>query len=209
MSEHDEKPLMPDPAAPIGVILAGGVGVRIGGSKAIVELHGRPLISYPCEAMRRALSTVVVVAKADTELPSLPGATVWVEPQSVSHPLIGLRHALAVAEGRPVVVCPVDLPFVTAEVIRELAQADPGPAPAIVAAAEGRVQPLLGCYQPACAEPLAARGREPDVPVREAVAALGAALLEVDPLTLFNVNSPDDLLQAAAMLDRMPAPTRM
>jgi hypothetical protein len=28
-------------------------------------------------------------------------------------------------------------------------------------------------------------------------------VLEVNPLCLFNVNSPDDLLQAAAMLDRL------
>jgi molybdenum cofactor guanylyltransferase len=40
---------------PIGAILAGGSGRRIGGSKAIVKLHGTPLIAYPLEAMRDAL----------------------------------------------------------------------------------------------------------------------------------------------------------
>ena len=39
----------------VGAILAGGGGRRIGGDKAIVELHGRPLISYPLEAVREAL----------------------------------------------------------------------------------------------------------------------------------------------------------
>jgi CTP:molybdopterin cytidylyltransferase MocA len=41
------------------------------------------------------------------------------------------------------------------------------------------------------------------VPVREAVAALGAVLYEVeDAEELFNINTPDDLLQASAMIDR-------
>jgi molybdopterin-guanine dinucleotide biosynthesis protein A len=194
---------MPRAPAPIGVILAGGLGARIGGSKAIVELRGRPLISYPCDAVRRALGKVVILAKADSELPSIPGVTVWVEPQTPRHPLIGILHALGLAAGRPVLVCPVDLPFVTAEVILRLAETDPGAAPAVVAAAEGRVQPLLGCYRPAAEELLRSTGFTPDTPVRTAVAAIGAEVLEVDPLALFNVNSPDDLLQAAAMLDRV------
>jgi molybdopterin-guanine dinucleotide biosynthesis protein A len=71
---------------PIGVVLAGGRGRRMGGAKAIVELAGRPLICYPLEALAAALDEVAVLAKADTELPSLPGATIWVEPQPHHHP---------------------------------------------------------------------------------------------------------------------------
>jgi molybdopterin-guanine dinucleotide biosynthesis protein A len=193
---------------PIGVVLAGGLGARIGGSKAIVELRGRALIAYPAEALREALGEVVILAKADTELPALKGVSVWVEPQTPRHPLVGIRHALGLAEGRPIVVCPVDLPFVTPEVVRRLLEADPGPAPAVVAAAEGRVQPLLGCYRPAALERLQSANFGPAVPVRQAIADIGARSLEVDPLCLFNINSPDDLLQAAAMLDRFGAPTR-
>ena len=40
--------------------------------------------------MRAALGEVVIVAKADTELPSLPGVTVWIEPDEPQHPLIGI-----------------------------------------------------------------------------------------------------------------------
>jgi molybdopterin-guanine dinucleotide biosynthesis protein A len=150
----------------------------------------------------------VILAKADTELPPLRGATVWVEPQAARHPLIGLMHALDLAEGRPIVASPLDLPFVSAEVIRRLVAAEPGSAPAVVAAAAGVVQPLLGCYQPQARERLRSAGFGPDVPVRRAIAAIGARELEVDPQVLFNVNSPDDLLQAAAMLDRIRTANR-
>jgi molybdopterin-guanine dinucleotide biosynthesis protein A len=188
---------------PIGIILAGGRGRRIGGSKAVVELCGRPLICYPLEAMKAALSEVRIVAKADTELPSLPGVTVWVEPEHPRHPLVGIVQALGLAEGRSVVVCALDLPFVTAGLLSVLARAPPGDAPAVVASSEGAIQPLLGCYQARAGPLLAPEARRGVLPMRELVAAIGPRLLEVgDPLMLFNINAPDDLLQAAAMLDR-------
>jgi molybdopterin-guanine dinucleotide biosynthesis protein A len=186
-------------AQPIGAILAGGIGRRIGGSKATVHLRGRPLICYPLEAVQQVLQDVVIVAKPSTELPSLPGVTVWLEAEVPSHPLIGIVHALSLAEGRPVLVCASDLPFVTPAAIERLAGADPQGAPAVIATAAGQVQPLLGCYQPATLERVSVGAERP---MREVVAELGARTLEVDPHVLFNVNYPEDLLQAAALLDQ-------
>jgi molybdopterin-guanine dinucleotide biosynthesis protein A len=185
---------------PVGVVLAGGLGQRMGGAKATVELAGRPLICYPLEALAAALDEVAVLAKADTELPSLPGATVWVEPHIHHHPLVGISHALALAGGRPVLVCALDLPFVSPELVSQLAAEDPAGAPAVVASRRGTMQPLLGCYQQSAMELLGPAG---DRPLRELVAALKPRLVEVeDPDALFNVNAPDDLLRAAATLDR-------
>lgn len=185
----------------IGVVLAGGSGLRMGGSKATVALHGRPLISYPLEAVWRALRHAVVIAKADTELPSLPGVTVWIEPDAPSHPLVGLVHALEMAEGRPVLVCAGDLPFVTPRVVRRLAGGTRG-ASAVLAAAEGHVQPLLGWYHPRALASLREIDAGSGVPLREAVARLRPVVVDIgDPDLLFNVNSPGDLLQATAMLD--------
>jgi molybdopterin-guanine dinucleotide biosynthesis protein A len=187
----------------MGVVLAGGLGTRIGGSKATVGLGGRPLISYPLDALGAVLDDVVVLAKADTELPSLPGMTVWIEPQAPRHPLIGVVQALALAGSRAVLVCPVDLPFVTPRVIHALVTADPGAAPAVIATGPGGMQPLLGCYRQAALGPLSAVPAGSDVTMRDRVAALRPRLLEIDdPDALFNVNGPDDLLHAAAMLDQ-------
>ncbi|HEV3054049.1 MAG TPA: NTP transferase domain-containing protein, partial [Solirubrobacteraceae bacterium] len=177
------------PPQPVGVVLAGGLGRRMGGRKTIVELASRPLISYPLGALSAVLSEVAVIAKADTELPSLPGVTVWIEPQTPRHPLVGIVQALGLAGERPVFVCAADMPFVTPEVVIRLAHADPGGAPAVIASERGVGQPLLGCYRPAAARMLSGGVRE-GVPVREAVARIGPRLLEVDdPDELFNVNT--------------------
>jgi molybdopterin-guanine dinucleotide biosynthesis protein A len=175
----------------------------MGGSKAVVRLGGRPLILYPLEALTLALDDVAVIAKADTLLPSLPGTTIWIEPPAPRHPLIGITHALALAGRRPIVVCASDLPFVTPELIDRLAHADPAGAPAVVATHEGEMQPLLGCYQQTASKLLAPAAAAAETPLREAVAAIGPRLFEVDDVEeLFNVNAPDDLLMASAMLDR-------
>jgi molybdopterin-guanine dinucleotide biosynthesis protein A len=189
---------------PIGVILAGGAGRRIGGSKATVELRGRPLIRYPLDALRGALPDVAVIAKADTELPELPGVSVWIERPRARHPVVGIVEALGLAGDAAVLACAVDLPFVTAQVVRALADYDPSGAPAVVAAGpDGRLQPLLGCYQPAALELLGPHAVAPHGPLTELVAGMGPRVLELDdPDVLFNVNAPDDLLLASAMLDR-------
>lgn len=174
----------------------------MGGSKPAVLLRGRPLIDYPLRALRAVLDEVVVIAKPDVPLPSLPGTTVWIEPAEPRHPLAGIVTGLALAGGSSVLVCPVDLPLVGAALIERLARADPAGAPAVIATDGQRSQPLLGRYGPEAAEPLAAASRSGQ-PVRETVAAIHPRQLCVrHPDELFNVNSPEDLLLAQALLRR-------
>ncbi|HEY5188801.1 MAG TPA: molybdenum cofactor guanylyltransferase [Solirubrobacteraceae bacterium] len=185
---------------PVGVILAGGRGRRLGGSKATVELGGRPLIMWPLAAMRAAVADVAVVAKPDTQLPDLDGVAVWREPGQPSHPLVGIVHALARSGGRSVLVCAADLPFVTPAALRRLAGAEAGDAPAVIAAHDGAAHPLLGRYEPACARLLVAAADEGSLPMRRVLSAIGARELECDEHTLFNINTPQDLERAQAHL---------
>jgi molybdopterin-guanine dinucleotide biosynthesis protein A len=207
---------MTDSRDPIGVVLAGGAGRRMGGGKATVALHGTPLLLYPVRALQRVLAEVVVVAKLDTVLPPLPAVPVWTEPPEPRHPLAGLVHALeraAPPQGAPgaprsVLACAGDLPFVDPSLVERLAHADAEGAPAVVPRAGGRLQPLLARYDPAARAPLAAAlARRPTPPLTAAVEALRPLVLDLpgDEPSFFNVNAPEDLLVAAALLDRPSA----
>jgi molybdenum cofactor guanylyltransferase len=190
-------------AEPIGVVLAGGRGRRLGGQKATVALAGRPLISYPLTAMRAVLRDVVIVAKPDTELGLVEGGVeVWREPAEPRHPLVGVVYALSRAAGRDVLVCAADLPFITAAALELLACGDACGAPAVLATAPGSgLQPLLGRYRAAAGALLAAAAREGTAPARAAVMAIAPRLVELDDSALlFNVNSPADLEAAEAIL---------
>ncbi len=135
---------------PVGVVLAGGLGRRLGGDKAIVELEGRPLLLYPVEALHELCDEVVVVAKRDTVLPPLAGvAELWIEPDEPRHPLAGVAHALRLAAGRSILVVAVDLPLMDAATLRTIAQAEPPASDAakvVVPRVHGRLQPLCALY---------------------------------------------------------------
>jgi molybdopterin-guanine dinucleotide biosynthesis protein A len=186
----------------VGAVLAGGEGSRLGGSKAAALLAGRPLLSYPLAALRAVVGEVAVVAKAETELPAVGyGVLIWREADEPRHPLAGIVEALRRAEGRPVVVLACDLPFVTAELVRELVSADAGDAPAVVATThEHGPQPLCARYEPAALDLLA--GFDPAGRAITQVQALGPLHLAVDPDLLRNVNSAEDLAAAEAELSR-------
>ena len=189
---------------PVGIVLAGGAGRRIGGDKAIVELDGRALLLYPLAVLRSALAEVAIVAKRDTALPALEAQTsVWLEPDHPRHPLNGIVHALRLAAGRSVLVVAGDMPLLDVPLVRALIEAERAAtgAAAVVPRAGDRLQPLCALYTPRA---LAALERfDPDVRAADAVAALDPVVLEVaDETPFFNVNAPEDLLQAAALLSR-------
>lgn len=184
------------------MILAGGPGSRIGGEKQTIGLRGQPLLRYPLEAMRLALPEVAVITKAHSVLPTLDGAMVWIEPDRPTHPLLGVVEALGLAGGRPVLVCPADYPFVTHELLTALVQTPFNGRPAVIAACRGVTRPLLACYK-ARAAPLLRLAVERGDGLIEAASALNPVLVEVaDESEVFDVDTPDDLLQATAMLDQ-------
>ena len=77
---------------PIAAVLAGGLGERLGGSKASATLAGRPLVEHPLGAAGEAGLEAIVVAKRSTVLPPLDVPVVY-EPQRPQHPLLGVITA--------------------------------------------------------------------------------------------------------------------
>jgi molybdenum cofactor guanylyltransferase len=194
---------------PIGVLLAGGVGRRLGGDKPRVALAGRPLAQWGLDALRAVLDDVVVACRLDTELPALRGVSeAWVEPDGARGPVVGLAAALREARGRSIVVCSISLPLMTPGVIWSLVHA-PASRPAVVPRVGDRLEPLVGRWEPAALPLLSA------LPAR---APMSAAARVVEPETLdyedgdpaFTcVHAPEDLLRAAALLDTRPPHLRV
>jgi molybdopterin-guanine dinucleotide biosynthesis protein A len=176
--------------------LAGGAGRRLGGSKAMAKLNGRPLISHTLGALAAAGLETVVVAKPDSGLPPLD-CPIAREPPLPRHPLCGIVAALRHAGGRPVVALACDMPFASPLLLAALAASAE---PLVVPAPGGRLQPLQARYGTELLPALEA-ALEREEPLRRSVAALGPRLLgdaELsrfgDPeLPFFNVNDADDL----------------
>jgi molybdopterin-guanine dinucleotide biosynthesis protein A len=164
-------------AAVIGALLAGGLEPA--------ALHGgRPLASDPVAALAAVCDRVAVVCTSSTRLPELPGTERWDEPGEPRHPLTGIVHALETAGG-PVLVCAADMPFVTADACRTLLGAA-GASPAVVATADGILQPALGLYAPAALETLreAPRG----APLEATVGSLDPVRVALPPAIVRSVD---------------------
>ncbi|HEX8855276.1 MAG TPA: molybdenum cofactor guanylyltransferase [Thermoleophilaceae bacterium] len=189
----------------IGAVLAGGAARRMGGTKPAAELGKRPLISYPVAAMSEVCERVAVVCKASTPLPDLEGVERWDEPAEPTHPLAGIVHALERA-GEPVLVCAADMPFVTADALRTIVHAGQRAAgtPAVVAVADGMLQPLLALYAPACLERF--RTAEAAARLTDTVEALGPVRVALPGRLVTSVDTPDQLSAAEAELSGRSAP---
>lgn len=187
---------------PLGVLLAGGDGRRLGGDKSRVELGGEPLAHHALSALHAALDEVVVACRLDTDLPALPGVReAWVEPAGPRGPLGGIVSALREAQGRPIVACAVSLPLMTADVLRALAAPRHGGAVVTVPLVGGALQPLVARWEPSALAPLS--GLPLDTPLETVMRAL-----VVDPIAMdeheecfLRVEAPEDLLLAGAVLD--------
>jgi molybdopterin-guanine dinucleotide biosynthesis protein A len=182
----------------IGAVLAGGEGSRFGRrSKPEVLLAGRPLVSYPVAALREVCERVAVVCKRGTSLPTLGGAERWDEPDVPRHPLTGIVHALEHAGGEPVLVCAADMPFVTADACRTLVAA-PNKALAVVAAADGVLQPTFAVYAPQALGTL--RAAPDDARLTDTVEELNPTRVAFPARLVKSVNTPKELAEAEELL---------
>jgi molybdenum cofactor guanylyltransferase len=189
------------------VILAGGLGTRIGGDKGLQTLHGRALISWVLEAIRRDCDEILINANnvqgayqdfglrviAD-QLPDWPG------------PLAGLHAALLCAQHDYVMMVPCDTPFLPPDLItllqRGLSLQETEAAVAVVA---GRRQPAISLYRrsvlPKLTAYLGSGGRK----VNDWLDSLQLSEVVFDNVADFdNINSQEELARA----NLMPVRTR-
>jgi molybdenum cofactor guanylyltransferase len=182
----------------IGVVLAGGAGSRLGaGGKPGTLLAGRPLAAYPAEALGAVCERVALVCKRDSMLPDLPGTERWDEPDEPRHPLTGIIHALEEA-GESVMVCAADMPFITPDACRSLLTAPQKSGLAVVAVAEGVLQPTFAIYAPAALDTLHAAPA--DTPLTKTVEELDPTRVAMPARLVISVNTPEQLAAAEELL---------
>ena len=192
-----------------GVILAGGLGRRMGGvDKGLQELDGRPLVAWVIERLSPQVDELLVNANRNLEHYAAFGHRVVPDRiDGFAGPLAGLHAALSVACHPLVATVPCDSPFLPGDLIARLRAAlDESGAELVVARGQGRLQPVFCLCRrtvfPALSDHLAAGGRR----IERWLTSL--ALIEVDfedqPAAFANINRSDDL-QASTRLVAPPS----
>jgi len=182
---------------PDGIVLAGGPGTRLGGPKAGMMLGGLTLVEHAVTTLSRRCERVVIVSRPEVVLPAL-AAEVILDRPGLDCPLTAVATGLAAVGAPRVVVLGCDLPFAGPALDALLATDTEG---AVVAAADGRLQPLCAIYPRAAAlavaDGLLAAGRLKATGLPE---ALGAVVVSDCRDALMNLNTPADLARAEARL---------
>jgi molybdopterin-guanine dinucleotide biosynthesis protein A len=169
-----------------GALLVGGASTRFGSPKALARYEGETLAERAHRVLEEACGRVVVVGKAEDGL-DLPFPVLDDESQ-VRAAIVGVAAALRLAGADLVVVLPTDMPFVTAGLLRALAESAAG-----VDAAVPQTGPLPGAYRTSALNVLDRRIATGDLALHRALAELRTNVVECDPALLRNVNEPGDL----------------
>ncbi len=179
-------------------MLAGGAGRRLGGGKAIRDLHGTPLVERAIALLRSFCGEIVVAGRPDAPLPAgLQTRVVYDEPAHAG-PVAGIAAGLAALDAEDVVILACDLPLAGPAVAR-LAAHPPG-RPAVAVAPDGP-QPLCARVPRRDALVVADRLLAEGAPAARAlISALGADPIECPAAWLANVNTPEDARHAEALI---------
>lgn len=105
-----------------GVILAGGLGRRMGGiDKGLQELRGRPLAAWVVERLAPQVDELLINANQNTERYAAFGHRVVADQiPDFAGPLAGLHAVLSAASHPLVATAPCDSPFLPADLVSRL-----------------------------------------------------------------------------------------
>lgn len=203
------------PPRPVGLVLAGGAGRRIGGRKEVRQLGGKALLDRALDILGPQVAAIAVSVGEARRTDLAHGMPQLLDTVTGRGPLGGLHAGLvwtrAFHASAPfLAVIPTDAPFLPASLIGQLAAAI-GEADAVVAAAaDGSRSPVVGLFRPDLEAKLAAHlhsGGSNAVEAFLADQSVATVLIRADPAIaalgidpLFNVNTPEDLLRAEKLL---------
>ncbi|MBU2981870.1 molybdenum cofactor guanylyltransferase MobA [Lentibacter algarum] len=193
---------------PAGVILAGGRATRMGGGdKALLKLGGVTLLQRVVARLKPQVAALALNANGDASRFAHTGLPVVADSvDGFAGPLAGVLAGLdwAAAQGfESIVTAAGDTPFFPLDLVRRLvAKADGMQHPLVLAATPDGRQPTFGLWPVALRDDLRA---ELEGGLRKVVLWTdkhGGRLAEFadEGAPFFNVNTPEDLAKAEAML---------
>ncbi len=187
-----------------GCILAGGKGSRMGGDKLWKLYHGRCLIDYPVELLKRLGLTSAVVLAQDQPQPDLlklrqhyPHLQIILDTTTSQGPLVGIYSALKACPTPWLLVLPTDMPKLRPLDLQPLLElALKNRHQAVIAAIQGELQPLTGLYAiqalPSISQYLHQGGRGPKGWLTQNAQCYQAVEVEAHEHWI-NMNQPSDL----------------
>jgi len=180
-----------------GFVLAGGESRRMGRDKALLLYHGQPLAASLAQTVSQLTDSVHIIG--DPTRYGRLGYPVIADAVAARGPAGGIYTALLRNETEWNVIVACDMPRITVELLRTLAQhIAPGCGDCIVPLGpDGDPEPLCALYHVRCRPVLEQAICDNRLRMRDLVMELQPVLVPgLDPSCFANLNSPTDLEEA-------------
>ena len=180
-----------------GLVLSGGESKRMGRDKALLERDGQSQLAYTMAVLEPLLERVFVSTRAaQKDEPERRQFAQIIDRYDDMGPLAGILSAMDEHPEVDWLVVACDLPNIGAETIRHLLAKRSGEHAfsAYVSSHDGLPEPLCAIYRSESAETIRAFADEGIHCPRKILIRSDTFLIEqLDPASLDNVNTPDDL----------------
>jgi molybdopterin-guanine dinucleotide biosynthesis protein A len=197
------------------VILAGGFSRRFGRDKGLVVLANKPLILHVIDRVSKAVDEILVVVSSEKQKNKFEAimekkAKLVIDRENSQSPLVGTITGFETAEGEYSLLLPCDTPLVSTQIVQFLLDLCTNRNAAIPRWPNGYIEPLQAAYRTETALATAkAALKQGKMNMRSMidnmtgvryVSTIVLEQLEPELLSFFNVNTPQDLEKAEAIL---------
>ena len=188
-----------------GVLLAGGLGRRLGRDKALLALHGRPLYRPALDLLQRFFERVLIAGdRPDLARPEIPSVPDFYPGSALG----GLHTGLKSAATEWIFVAPCDMPFPDGRIVERLL-ARRGGCDAVVPRTPAGCEPVFALYHRNCLAPMEALLQRQRFRISDFFSRTAVRYLDPPELpdgwrqSLLNVNTLEEL----AVAESIPAVT--
>jgi molybdopterin-guanine dinucleotide biosynthesis protein A len=187
-------------------ILAGGQARRFGGrDKGSLCVGGRSILAHQLEVLSQLTDDILLVG-GPTDAGVATGIRCVPDRVPQNGPLAGLDAALAAARDDRVIIVACDMPFITAEFLKNLVALSQS-VDAVVPRTERGYHPLCAVYGRSCHPAVLRRLAEHRLKMLELFEDLSVHVVDRESVALFggervlaNVNTPDELRDLEAFV---------
>jgi molybdopterin-guanine dinucleotide biosynthesis protein A len=204
---YDETARMLVSRSMTSIVLVGGRGTRLGKDKLQVLVGGRPLLQRVIDGLSPISERILVVTAQGQKRPAIQVTYSEVVAVQDIYPgkgaLGGIYTGLTAANSQYSLVVAADMPFLNPDLLQHLVGVMPG-FDVVMPRINGDIEPLHAVYSRDCLPAIQEQIQKGQLQIRVFLERVRARYVEVteidrfDPrhLSLFNVNTPEDLTKA-------------
>ncbi len=184
-----------------GLVLTGGKSKRMGQDKALLKINEKTQAEYACDLLSEFCAKVFVSCRPDqTDLPGRKGFPQIHDKPAYSEigPLAGILSAMEEFPRVPWIILGCDLPFVTKSTLEKLIKhQNPAKfATAYISTSDGMPEPLCAIYEPADHQNILNFVKQKICcPRKIMINSKTELIIQDDPKSLKNINTPEDLIK--------------